>query len=275
MSRIRSIICIIIIISKSETTQSSSSVGNNYPSKSMTGAGMVGVGGGAINEKTRYYTQPHDSTKNHEFGNDTFGGWNPNENLAHLLHALVGLDRYPNYLDRIRDSSDIDSLENALESKLSDVRRQRSEIIQRRRDIYKLVVRYTSSTKELSDEVYDSCQCNVLWCDHPLLAPPKTWTELRHRKILTEQAFKVAHQSAASTRKARNAKSGKATEHTSNSLGDIIDGKAQVHLIQSLLEDFLCQETFDVYSFPLLTNEVRRNLLLVCDIDLHFILIRC
>lgn len=219
---------------------------------------MVGVGGGAINEKARYYSQLRATTR-HEFGNDAIGGWNPNENLAHVLHALVGLDRYPNYLERFRDSSDIDSLENALESKLFDVRRQRSEIIQRRRETYKLVKRYTSSAKELSDEVFDNCQCNTLWCDHPLLAPPKTWIELRQRKLLTAQAFEIAHQSAASTERARKSKSGKATEDASTCVGDIIGGKVQVHLIQSLLEEFLCQETFDVYSFPLLTNEVRHR----------------
>ena len=37
---------------------------------------------------------------------------------------------------------------------------------------------------------------------------------------------------------------------------EISNGKAQVDLDPSLLEDWMCQEMFDVYSVPLLTNEV-------------------
>ena len=183
-----------------------------------------------------------------------------------MLHALVGLDRYPNYLNRFKELSDIDSLENALELKLLEVRRQRLEIIKRRKDTKQLVKRYLLSRKDLVVDVSDDCLCSALWRDHPILSPPKSWIQLRERKILTEHAFKVAYHSTASTRKAPKTKTGKPTKADPSIMrpvGDIIDGKVNVHLSQSLLENFLCQEMFDVYSFPLLTNEVCNDTLLV------------
>jgi len=225
------------------------------------------VGGGAINEKPRYY-RPTDNTTDSGsgFGKSSFDGWNPSSNLAHMLHALVGLERYPNYLGRFQYLSDIELLENALESRLSDVRRQRSEIIQRRKGIQQLVKRYTLSMTEFVG-FNDDSPC-ALWRDHPILSPPQTWIELRDKKMLSDHAFRVAHLSTASMKKARNAKGDKSTKagtsmsmrHESVALHpvrDIIDGKVQIHLRQSLLEEFVCQEMFDVYSFPLLTAEVR------------------
>ena len=278
MSWTRLIVC-IAILTGSNTAQSnlsasmhpyksSTEAGIELPSANLTSdesarvvdGGMIGVGGGAINEKTRYY-QPNNNINGS--GKGIIEGWNPSNNLAHMLHALVGFDRYPNYLERFRDISDIDLLENALESKLSDVRRQRSEIIQKRRDIQQLVKRYTSSMTETEFvDVSDDCPCSALWRDHPLLSPPKTWSELRERKMLTDHAFKVVHRSLLSIRNVRTAKSNKTAKADTkdasklHSVGDIIDGRVQVQLTQSSLEDFMCQEMFDVYSFPLLTHEV-------------------
>ena len=165
----------------------------------------------------------------------------------------------------------MDALEYALESRLSDVRKQKSEIVQRRKGIQQLVERYlmninASSVLESSEE-----DCSTLWRKHPLLSTPKTWIDLHERKILEEQAFKVAHNSISSTYKKqkRNAKGNKSKKHTintddatdvegSNSLPnieDIIVGKVKVDLDPALLEDWMDQEMFDVYSFSLLTPE--------------------
>ncbi len=279
MSRIRLVLCIAILI-KRNIAQSNSSLSNHssqlaaeegmdsppanllHPTADASAGddSLGGVGGGAINEKTRYYRPSV--------------GWNPTDNLGHMLHALVGLDRYPNYLNRFKDLSDIDSLENALETKLLEVRRQRLEIIKRRKDAQQLVKRYLLSENDYVVDVSGDCPCSALWRDHPKLSSPKTWIELRERKMLTEHAFKVAHHSTASTRKARKTNTGKPTKADSStmktkgeldvhSVGDIIDGKVHVQLNQSVLENFLCQEMFDVYSFPLLTNEVCNDTILV------------
>ena len=40
---------------------------------------------------------------------------------------------------------------------------------------------------------------------------------------------------------------------------DILEGKVNVDLDASLLENWMSQELFDVYSLPLLTNEVRMH----------------
>ena len=237
-----------------QPSSSTYTTNNNDDSMQETNA----IGGGAINEKRRLYQQSSstytttnndDSTSNNDSTNDT--SWKPNEYLSHMLHALVGLDRYPNYLNRI---SDIDTLalEKALESKLSDVRKQRAEINQRRADIKQLVRRYMMDKSYIveDEECTASQEIDILWKNHPLLSPPKDWIDLSERNILQEVAFKVAYQS---TNKKRKSKSKK--DSTQLSITDIMEGKVQVDLKASLLEDLLQQEMYDVYSIPLLTPE--------------------
>ncbi|KAL7546720.1 hypothetical protein ACHAWF_010050 [Thalassiosira exigua] len=221
------------------------------------------MGGGEINEKQRLYGR-NTMENDPDHGAGDKHSWNPSGNLSHLLHAMVGLDRYPNYLSRFQDSSDLDSLEHALESKLLDVRQQRSAIDDRRNGIQQLVQRYASSNFGIGsqtctgDSVGDiGCDdCSKLWRNHPSLSCPKTWAELRQRRILQEQAFKVIHQSISKDQKKHVAKSRKTTSvEALSTVEDIIEGNASVSLCPSLLEDWMCIEMFDVYSFPLLTEE--------------------
>jgi hypothetical protein len=218
------------------------------------------IGGGDINEKLRSYKPNYNSIDSGGDNGNYFGtsSWNPSENVSHMLHAIVGLDRYPNYLNRLNDLSDIDSLEEALEARLSDVRRQRYEIIQRRAGIKHLVRRYISSERsDLDAEINDDdCDCSELWRYHPLLSPPTTWDELRNKEVLLDQAFTVASCSIASTRNMRQTKSNMQIKGMPT-VEDIINGNAEVQLDPSLLEDYMNQEMFDVYSFPLFTNKVR------------------
>ena len=94
------------------------------------------MGGGAINEKPRRGTtlhhqqqqqpphresslpqQPQQEPRTH--------GFDPQTHQAHLYHALEGLHRYPNYLSRFSDESDLDALEQALQQQLQTVQSQR------------------------------------------------------------------------------------------------------------------------------------------------------
>jgi len=251
----------VILIKRGSTTNATQMPSTSTHSLSQE---MHAIGGGAINEKRRLYQQSSkhtttnndDSTGNNDStNNDT--SWNPNEHLSHMLHALVGLDRYPNYLNRFKDIDAL-ALEKALESKLSDVRKQRVEIIQRRAGIKQLVGRYMMDKNYIvedeecteSQEVDTEEHCGMLWKNHPLLSPPKDWIDLSERNILQEVAFKVAYQS---TNKKRKSKSKK--DNTQLSITDIMEGKVQVDLKASLLEDLLQQEMYDVYSIPLLTPE--------------------
>jgi len=218
------------------------------------------IGGGDINEKPRSYKTNDNSIDSGGGGGDycVSSSFNPSENVSHMLHAIVGLDRYPNYLNRLNDLSDIDSLEEALQARLSDVRRQRSKIIQRRAGIKHLVRRYISSERsDLDAEINDDDDdCSELWRYHPLLSPPTTWDELRNKEVLLDQAFTVAFRSIASTCNMRQTKTNKQL-NVLPTVDDIIKGNAQVQLDPSLLEDYMNQEMFDVYSFPLFTNKVR------------------
>ena len=95
-----------------------------------------------------------------------------------------------------------------------------------------------------------SQEVDMLWKNHPLLSPPKDWTDLRERKILQQEAFKVAYQSINKKRKSKSIKG-----NMQQSITDIIEGKIHVDLKASLLKDLLQQEMYDVYSIPLLTPE--------------------
>ncbi|KAI2499731.1 procollagen-lysine 5-dioxygenase [Fragilaria crotonensis] len=85
--------------------------------------------GGAINEKTRSWT----ATKAEIQESTSFS----RKSLAHLLHALEGLDRYPNYLNRWNER-DMDELELSLQDQLEKVRQQRGTIRARRTAIMNL-----------------------------------------------------------------------------------------------------------------------------------------
>lgn len=229
------------------------------------------IGGGAINEKQRLYQQEKNNQDKDESmeDKDNNGSWNPSDSLSHMMHALVGLDRYPNYLSRFKDEHDMELLERALESRLIDVKRKRKEIHERRAGIEQLVKRYIinmneNSTQRGNDKIEEAGDCSSLWNSHPLLSAPNTWPDLQARNILQDQAFKVAYQSISKAlqnnrRKAKSNKSQKQSPEISKgiaALDDIIRGSAPpIDLDPALLEDWMSQEMYDVYSIPLLTSE--------------------
>jgi len=51
------------------------------------------------------------------------------QHRSHLLHAIEGLDRYPRYISRWKET-DINSLEQALKEKLEQVREQKNKHFQ-------------------------------------------------------------------------------------------------------------------------------------------------
>ena len=85
---------------------------------SSDGKGNGVVGGGAINEKKPYLKLPQ-TVNDKEFGSN----FDPDEFPSHLLHAMFGLDRYPNYISRWGSNlEDAEKLEHALEQQLTKVR---------------------------------------------------------------------------------------------------------------------------------------------------------
>ena len=91
------------------------------------------MGGGAINEKPRRGTTLHHQQPPHVKSSlpqqaqapPRTHGFDPQTHQAHLYHALEGLHRYPNYLSRFSDESDLDALEQALQQQLQTVQSQR------------------------------------------------------------------------------------------------------------------------------------------------------
>jgi hypothetical protein len=202
-----------------------------------SGSSSDQLGGGTINEKQRTFQQYR--------ANEVEEKWDPSKNLSHLLHAIVGLDRYPNYMSRY-DEYDVTAIESALEKTLNNVRQQKEQILQRRNGISELVKKYNALSNPGSihdDKKTSSDSNNVLHISS--LLPPKTWPDLRN--ILSEEAFEVAYRSIISL--------SKSTKQDVPTLQDIITGKFKVHLDPALLEDWMSQECFDVFSFRLLKKD--------------------
>ena len=217
------------------------------------------IGGGAINEKPRLYRQS--SASQSEFQSKSLGArstWNPEQDLSHMLHALVGLDRYPNYLSRFQDLDDVIALENALELTLDKVRQQKNGMIEKKQGIRELIAHYNrlegeKTAKNREDATNQSVRMaaanddvEFLWSSE--LTPPKSWADLKQRNILKEDALKVAFQSM------------KSNQCQHYEVGDIIEGKVDFDLDPSLLEELMDQEMFDVYSFPLLNAKVSNDI---------------
>lgn len=69
--------------------------------------------------------------------NKQSGAFDPETHRSHLYHAIEGLHRYPNYLQRFQNMKEIDSLEAALEQQLEKVRTQRAAIQEKQKAIPK------------------------------------------------------------------------------------------------------------------------------------------
>eukprot|EP00804_Cyclotella_cryptica_P027660 CCRYP_010283-RA/>CCRYP_010283-RA protein AED:0.02 eAED:0.02 QI:107/1/1/1/1/1/2/91/468 len=249
----------------------------------FNGEAKTAIGGGAINEKPRLYSLSSNPSPTRQVGSidPDSSSWSPGKSLGHMLHALVGLDRYPNYLSRFQHIYDVEALESALKEKLDEVTRQKNDIIAKRKGIHDLVCRYNKSieekrsheqshsdTDDAAARTDDTMECSDSDCSnfwHSELSPPTSWSELKKRKILNEDAFKVAFQSMQTSR------------HRGRELRDFINGDVDLDLNPSLLEQLMNQEMFDVYSFPLLSTQfcyllrkTVRDLSDLCESDTEF-----
>jgi hypothetical protein len=213
----------------------------------------VPLGGGAVNEKQRqiipsdYYSTPsvataQTTTTDTETNSLQLSGlFQPSTHRAHLYHALEGLDRYPNYLHRW-SMDDIDRLEEALEEQLSLIRSQRANLMDKRASIHNLV-------QELNQD--------GSWND--LLQVPISWDDVQQR-ILHERASAAIFGS----------KTFRAINKNASSVELILSGKTNITLDIAKLTQWMDEECFDVYSFPLLSTEfckrVRDYLIALTDL---------
>ena len=201
---------------------------------SSSSGSSFSIGGGGINEKERTYTKPGDPPGESDKAVDDAttsaarsnrSSFDPNS-VSHALHALAGLDRYPNYLSRwAHEEEDIDQLEESLERQLQEVRRQRQSIQHRRDGINALIRRMM---KEDAEGTFTQ-----------LLSPP-TWEEVRDT-VLDPRASDAIFGS-------------KQFRKSPPSIDDVLTGKVQVQLDGAQLEELIDQEFFDVYSLPLLSE---------------------
>lgn len=199
-------------------------VGANFTTTSVEDQ----FGGGAINEKER---------KGPLTTNNFVGGAGDCEktsgfdghNLSHRLHALMGLDRYPNYLLRWNNIQDIHELESTLEQQLDLVKKQKSLLLERNNVISKHVDDLTNGEMfELSDLIK---------------RPPGSWKELMI-------FFHPSASKALFDKKFFN-------RYSDLTVEEVLSEKCRdISLDPSLLEEWMDMEIFDVYSFPIFSNVV-------------------
>ena len=180
-------------------------------------------GGGAINEKERTYDGPTNPIANPKRIESGGSEYNPFSSRAHLLHALEGLDRYPAYLSRW-NNEDIESLENALEKRLEQVRSQKRTVLEKRGQFEKLTAKVIEADRN--------------WIG--FLTPASTWDEILSH-ILDPRAARVVKRYL--------------QKNSSPSLQDVLIGKVHVDLDIGYLAELMDEELYDVYSFPLLSAD--------------------
>ena len=199
------------------------------------------VGGGAINEKERFFGKKRTNNDNSSDGRGETSGktnFDPQRIPAHLFHALEGLQRYPNYLSRWNyDLEDADRLEAALEEQLSTVRLQKRQVIERNAAIRRIIEK-TNLQKDGGggkDEEFDIFQ------------GPSTWKQVQ-KYVLHLRAYNAIFGSRQFQQQQDSAKS------TIPTVKEVLEGNVMVKLDLHNLSEWLDEELFDVYSFPLLSK---------------------
>jgi hypothetical protein len=179
----------------------------------------------------------------------TATGFDPATHPAHLGHALEGLQRYPNYLQRWNDDAQVQRLEEALAAQLAQVRHQRQQALGQRQ-----------ASEQLVRDFLESPQ------GQPFLAfvskPPSTWEEMR-RDMLDPRLVQAMEGSWRIQKQQKQQKQSSLGRASSQSLtaftppplpwqGALPDDRLPVRLEASQLQVLMEQEVPDVYSFPLL-----------------------
>ena len=219
----------LLLIPRGGSTMSSN---NNKTATTYNEDPSLVVGGGSINEKKRQFLDAQHDTLAKSCLTATDGDpkesqFDPIAHKSHLLHALEGLDRYPNYLSRW-SLEDTETLEEALQERLNLVREQKQAIEKRRQGLARLVAKLEQDPR---------------W--KALLQPPTTWDQVKST-ILDPRASKAIFRSQ-TFRKQKGS--------SSISVQDVLSGKSKVELDAGYLQELMDEEMFDVYSFPLLSSE--------------------
>lgn len=204
------------------------------------------IGGGAINEKKRLYLQQQQQQQQQEqqqqdsksllqlgVGKTNF---DPQNQPSHLLHAVMGLDRYPNYVSRWNfDVEDVDRLELALEEQLAKVRTQKEQLSTRNRKFQQIkerVLKYMEQNEEY-DFRFD------------IFKPPSTWKEIQEN---------VLHPKASDAILGSKQFCAASSRDVPPTVDDVLQGNIHVELDMHKLSDWMDEECFDVCSFPLLSK---------------------
>jgi hypothetical protein len=259
------IVCVLIMIptSSSAPTAASAATTTNdavvLPTPEIPNDPWSRLGGGCVNERPRgrktaesatatttvnhisSVTHDDDDDETNNIDTDVDSQYDPLRHKAHLWHALEGIDRYPNYLSRWSDESDILRLERALEAQLQLVRQQR-----RSAQSYKQFLRSLIANDEVLGAIPSSTRSL-------LLEPPKSWQELRDRQILDPKIVEAI----LSSRQFRTSNPPPPT------LEAICSGSVPgIELDVSRLASVMDEEVPDVFALPVLTKEFGGH---VCD----------
>jgi 2OG-Fe(II) oxygenase superfamily len=150
--------------------------------------------------------------------NQEGGGFDPIQYRSHLYHAIEGMHRYPNYLQRWQSESEMDALEAALQLQLQMVRSQREGLRQKRENIAKVLVVVTPSNN------------SGTWTR----PPPSTWEDV---EAIFDTAF------------GRHI----LPQCKQYNLADVLQGRVDVHYNVASLTKLMTEEAVpEVFGLPIL-----------------------
>mmetsp|Transcript_22270 Transcript_22270/g.62029 ORF Transcript_22270/g.62029 Transcript_22270/m.62029 type:complete len:476 (+) Transcript_22270:198-1625(+) len=206
------------------------------------------IGGGDINEKVRRCVRESSRTDSGALppSPSQLSRYNPSQHRSHLMHAIEGLNRYPNYLSRWNEH-DVETLERDLERTLLEVREQKSKIAAQRDAIRLALWEFFKEHPEWNE----------------FSARPESWDDVRSN-VLDPRAARAIFRSNFFRRS-------KDTHKDSVSLEDVLSGTIPVELDAGFLQEWMDEEMFDVYSFPLLSETFCRKLCLYASTAMAFL----
>lgn len=219
----------------------------NMQSSSRETSPPAQIGGGAINEKKRWFgretekaSRSSTNDRDHALGPGKTN-FDPEHVSSHLLHALAGLDRYPNYLSRWNfDLKDVDRLEQALEEQLAKVRLQKQNILAKNEQLR--LIR-DQVVNKMNDD--DAKQDKGDSSSFDIFQLPSSWQEIK-RYVLHPKASNAIFGS----------RQFRSVQKSSNppTVEQVLQGQVDIELDLHQLAEWLNEECFDVYSFPLLSK---------------------
>eukprot|EP00536_Pseudo-nitzschia_multiseries_P005534 jgi/Psemu1/295917/fgenesh1_pm.104_\ len=167
---------------------------------------------------------------------------------------MEGLNRYPNYLSRWNEH-DADALETELEQTLGRVREQKSKIAAQRNAIELVLEEFFQQHPEWKE----------------FATAPGSWEDVRNDVLDPRAANAIFRSRVFRCKKSKGSGKSNGNDNDIVSLADVLSGRVPIELDTGYLQEWMDEELFDVYSFPLLSKTFCQKLCRYASAAMAFI----